>query len=175
MSFFTWKRGKYNERGRGWNTLWVKYAHRHGNGSWPRQITSEFVVVCWKIISQCSDIPRPNKRRLSLFSRVKTNSNRRRQTPTGVSNKLQQTSLLAFVCVVWIGLKTNYFRNYLRWKESAGTLKMMDWPPQSLDLNPIELIWGELENKLDRSIVHSKESLWLELQNNISVEVLKEI
>ncbi len=50
---------------------------------------------------------------------------------------------------------------------------MMDWPPQSLDLNPIELIWGELENKLDRSIVHSKESLWLELQNNISVEVLR--
>ncbi len=26
--------------------------------------------------------------------------------------------------------------------------------PQSPDLNPIELIWGELENKLDRSIVH---------------------
>ncbi len=61
-------------------------------------------------------------------------------------------------------------------KESAGTLKMMDWPPQSLDLNPTEQIWGELENKLDRSILHSKESLWLELQkewDNSSVEVLK--
>ncbi len=47
--------------------------------------------------------------------------------------------------------------------------------PQSPDLKPIEQIWGELENKLDRSIVHSKESLWLELQkawNKISVEVL---
>uniref|UniRef100_A0A8C1SFT1 Uncharacterized protein n=1 Tax=Cyprinus carpio TaxID=7962 RepID=A0A8C1SFT1_CYPCA len=43
-------------------------------------------------------------------------------------------------------------------------------------LNPIEQIWGELENKLDRSIVPSKESLWLELQkawDNISVEVLR--
>ncbi len=43
------------------------------------------------------------------------------------------------------------------------------------DLNPIEQIWGELENKLDRSIVHLKESLWLELRkawDNISVEVL---
>ncbi len=52
----------------------------------------------------------------------------------------------------------------------------MDWPPQSLDLNPIEQICGKLENKLDRSIVHSKESLWLELQkawSNISVEVLR--
>uniref|UniRef100_A0A673KIR6 Tc1-like transposase DDE domain-containing protein n=1 Tax=Sinocyclocheilus rhinocerous TaxID=307959 RepID=A0A673KIR6_9TELE len=60
--------------------------------------------------------------------------------------------------------------------ESAGTLKMMDWPPQIPDLNPIEQIWGDLENKLDRSIVHSKESLWHELQktwDNISVEVLR--
>ncbi len=53
---------------------------------------------------------------------------------------------------------------------------MMDRPPQSLDLNPIKQIWGELENKLDRSNVHLKESLWLELQkvwDNISVEVLR--
>jgi len=60
--------------------------------------------------------------------------------------------------------------------ETAGTLEIMDWPHQSLDLNPIEQIWGELENKLDRSIVHSKESLWLQLQKawyNISVEVLR--
>uniref|UniRef100_A0A4W6F418 Tc1-like transposase DDE domain-containing protein n=1 Tax=Lates calcarifer TaxID=8187 RepID=A0A4W6F418_LATCA len=55
--------------------------------------------------------------------------------------------------------------------ESAGTLKIIDWPPQL-----IEQIWGKLENKLDRSIVHSKESLWLELQkawDNIGVEVLR--
>uniref|UniRef100_A0A673JES4 Tc1-like transposase DDE domain-containing protein n=1 Tax=Sinocyclocheilus rhinocerous TaxID=307959 RepID=A0A673JES4_9TELE len=60
--------------------------------------------------------------------------------------------------------------------ESAGTLKMMDWPPQSPNLNPIEQIWGELENKQGRSIVHLKESLWLELQkswDNINVEVLR--
>ncbi len=53
---------------------------------------------------------------------------------------------------------------------------MMDWPNQSRDLNPIEQIWGELENKLDSSIVHSEESLCLELQkawDNISVEVLR--
>ncbi len=53
---------------------------------------------------------------------------------------------------------------------------MIDCPPQSPDLNPIKQILGELENKLDRSIFHSNESLWLELQkawDNISVEVLR--
>lgn len=44
---------------------------------------------------------------------------------------------------------SNYYRNYLRQKESAVTLNMMDWPPQSLDLSPIEQIWVELENVLD--------------------------
>ncbi len=58
----------------------------------------------------------------------------------------------------------------------AGTTRdgrnLLDRPIQSPDLNTIEQIWGELENKLDRSIVHSKESFWLELQkawDNISV------
>uniref|UniRef100_A0A3B4V995 Transposase Tc1-like domain-containing protein n=1 Tax=Seriola dumerili TaxID=41447 RepID=A0A3B4V995_SERDU len=58
-------------------------------------------------------------------------------------------------------------------RKSAGTLKMMDWPPQSPHLNPIEKIWSELENTLDRSIVHSKESLWQKAWDNISVEVLR--
>ncbi len=39
--------------------------------------------------------------------------------------------LRGFSCFCWIGHynthKTNYCRNYLRRKESAGTLKMMDW------------------------------------------------
>ena len=44
---------------------------------------------------------------------------------------------------------SNHCQNYLKQKESAGTLKMMDWPPQSQELNPIEPIWGGLENKVD--------------------------
>jgi len=61
-------------------------------------------------------------------------------------------------------------------EESAGTLKMIDWPHQCLCVNPIEQVWGELENKLDRSIVHSKESLWLHFQkewDNMSVKVFR--
>ena len=53
---------------------------------------------------------------------------------------------------------------------------MMEWPPQRPDLNPVEQIWGVLEDKLDRSKVHSKETLWNEFQktwNNTSVETLR--
>ncbi len=79
---------------------WIKW-----KSPWVKHTLSEICFgksVYWKIISHCSDIPRPNKL-------VKTNSNQHQQTPTEEthwSNKLQQTSLLAFVCAVWIGLKT---------------------------------------------------------------------
>lgn len=45
---------------------------------------------------------------------------------------------------------------------------------RSLDLHPREQIWVKLEDKLGRSVVHSKEILWAELQKtweNINVEV----
>ncbi len=51
---------------------------------------------------------------------------------------------------------------------------MMD--PSKSTPQPLEQIWGNLENKLDRFIIHSKESLWLELQkalDNIRVEFLR--
>uniref|UniRef100_A0A672L208 Tc1-like transposase DDE domain-containing protein n=1 Tax=Sinocyclocheilus grahami TaxID=75366 RepID=A0A672L208_SINGR len=50
--------------------------------------------------------------------------------------------------------------------ESAGTLKIMDWPPQSPDLNPIKQIWGKFENKQGRSILQKS---W----DNINVKVLR--
>ncbi len=80
--------------------------------------------------------------------------------------------LRGFSCFCWIG-------HYITIKQTiAGTTcdwrhLLKHWKLESRDLSPIEQIWGELENKLDRSIVHSKDSLWLELQkawDNISVE-----
>ncbi|RXN15934.1 piggyBac transposable element-derived 2-like protein [Labeo rohita] len=32
-------------------------------------------------------------------------------------------------------------KGYLTKKESDGVLRQMTWPPQSLDLNPIEMVW----------------------------------
>ena len=39
-------------------------------------------------------------------------------------------------------------QTYLKNKELQGELKLMDWPPQSPDLSPIELIWDELDQKI---------------------------
>ncbi len=86
--------------------------------------------------------------------------------------------LRGFSCFCWIGHynthKTNYCQNYLRQKKSAGQWKWWTGPLKVLDLNPWANL-GELKKK-NRSIVHSKKSLWLELQkawDNISVEVLR--
>ncbi|KAL7830624.1 hypothetical protein SRHO_G00317510 [Serrasalmus rhombeus] len=39
-------------------------------------------------------------------------------------------------------LTSRLCKGYLTKKESDGVLRQMTWPPQSLDLNPIEMVWG---------------------------------
>ncbi|KAL6471998.1 hypothetical protein MHYP_G00206480 [Metynnis hypsauchen] len=38
-------------------------------------------------------------------------------------------------------------KGYLTKKESDGVLRQMTWPPQLSDLNPIEMVWGELDRR----------------------------
>jgi len=50
-------------------------------------------------------------------------------------------------------------------------LKNMFWPPQSPDLNPIELLWDELDRRVRNECPTSKNHLWSILQeawNNLS-------
>jgi hypothetical protein len=49
-------------------------------------------------------------------------------------------------------------------------LKVMEWPSQSPDLNPIEHYWGHVARELKRrtGILTSKEELWVELEKILS-------
>ena len=50
-------------------------------------------------------------------------------------------------------------KRYLE-KESGRVLSMMDWPPQSPDLNPIELLWEQLDRKVRKKCPTSASHLW---------------
>ena len=40
------------------------------------------------------------------------------------------------------------FKGYLTKKESDGVLHQMTWPPQSPYLNPIKMVWDELDRRV---------------------------
>jgi hypothetical protein len=61
-------------------------------------------------------------------------------------------------------------RTYLQRKEAEGTLKILDWPSQSPDINPIELLW----EKMDRMIKVKKPTSLAALEEIIR-EVWQEI
>uniref|UniRef100_A0ABD2WAV4 Tc1-like transposase DDE domain-containing protein n=1 Tax=Trichogramma kaykai TaxID=54128 RepID=A0ABD2WAV4_9HYME len=56
----------------------------------------------------------------------------------------------------------NYARTICKvWKKK---LTVMEWPPQSPDLNPIELLWEELDRSIRQTRPTSKNDLWNKLQ-----------
>ena len=50
-------------------------------------------------------------------------------------------------------------------KESDGVLRQMTWPPQSPDLNPIEMVWGELDRRVKAKGPTCAKPLWELLQD----------
>lgn len=68
--------------------------------------------------------------------------------------------------------------NYLRSKESRNDLRVMKWPPQSPDCNPIELLWDHLDRAVRDQRVSNPDMLWGVLQNKwaeIELEVLERL
>ena len=55
---------------------------------------------------------------------------------------------------------SNLCTNYLRNKENQGELKLMAFPPQSPDVNPIEHLWDELKREKVKHDVTSQDRLW---------------
>ena len=69
-------------------------------------------------------------------------------------------------------------RSYIKDKENCGDLKYMDWPSQSPDLNPIEMLWDHLDREVRKKCPTSKESLWTALQeswNAISSQTIQNL
>lgn len=55
--------------------------------------------------------------------------------------------------------------DFLQSQQNEGILQIMEWPPQSPDLNPIELLWDQLDRNIRQTCPSSKEQLWNSLQN----------
>ena len=66
-------------------------------------------------------------------------------------------------------------KKYLGKKQAAGMLSVMEWPAQSPDLNPIELLWEQLDRW---PIKPSQSNLWEGLQEawgEISTDYLNKL
>ena len=50
-------------------------------------------------------------------------------------------------------------------KESDGVLHQMTWPPQSHNLNPIEMVWDELDSRVMEKQPTSTQHMWELLQD----------
>lgn len=57
-------------------------------------------------------------------------------------------------------------RAFLEYQEKRRKLTIMKWPPQSPDLNPIELLWDELDRNVRKECPTSKKHLWKILQES---------
>jgi transposase len=51
-------------------------------------------------------------------------------------------------------------------KESDGVLHQMTWPPQSPDLNPIEMVWDEFDRRVKEKQPTSAQHMWELLQDS---------
>ncbi|KAG7196845.1 hypothetical protein KM043_014008 [Ampulex compressa] len=69
-------------------------------------------------------------------------------------------------------------KNYLQELQESNMLKIMLWPPQSFDLNPVEQIWNELDAKMRKVHPKSESDLWNHLQhawNQVTTDTVEKL
>ena len=57
------------------------------------------------------------------------------------------------------------WKGYLTKKKSDGVLHQITWPPQSPNLNPIEMVWDELDIRVKEKQPTSAQHMWKLLQD----------
>jgi transposase len=55
---------------------------------------------------------------------------------------------------------TRLCKAYLTKKDSDGVLHQMTWPPQSPDLNPIQMVWDELDRRVKEKQSTRAQHMW---------------
>ena len=69
-------------------------------------------------------------------------------------------------------------KNYLQNKEKENQLRIMEWPAQSPNCNPIELLWDHLDRQIWKSKIMNSNDLWeivIKERESISSEVLNNL
>lgn len=69
-------------------------------------------------------------------------------------------------------------KHYLDAQTEANRVQVMPWPPQSPDLNPLELLWDEIDRRIRNHCPTSKDHLWRLLQSEwhaISIDTLRKL
>ena len=54
----------------------------------------------------------------------------------------------------------------------------MDWPPQSPDINPIELLWNEIDWQVRKTQITTESSMWENIKqvwDNLKIGVLHKL
>ena len=73
---------------------------------------------------------------------------------------------------------SKFCQNYLKKKQDLGDIKIMTWPPQSLNLNPIKLLWEQMDHQVRKQCPTSENHLWEILQEDrgkVSAEYLDKL
>jgi hypothetical protein len=74
----------------------------------------------------------------------------------GYRSILQRRAISSCLCVVG--------RSFVFQQDNDGVLHQMTWPPQSPDLNPIEMVWDELNRRVKEKQPTSAQHMWKLLQ-----------
>jgi transposase len=69
-------------------------------------------------------------------------------------------------------------RNYLKSKEESGVLRILEWPSQSPDLNPIELLWEEMDREIKKrkpTSLRDLENICRQVWSELAPEILQKL
>ena len=66
-------------------------------------------------------------------------------------------------------------QRYLTKKESDGVLHQMTWPPQLPNLNPIQMVWDELDRRLKEKKPTSAQQMWELLGKAFQVNLVERV